>query len=93
MLIACPEQTIVEFKKFNTTVVTPHEALMALKPELFPWECRITTHFSELLGRQESQDKSEDVSDILGHEYQASDETALANFDAKHRELVPIFSS
>lgn len=51
ILVACPEQSIIEFKKFNTHCVTPHEAFMALRPELFLWECKIMTEFQGLLSR------------------------------------------
>jgi len=30
-------------------VATPHELLMALEPEAFPWECKILTAFPALL--------------------------------------------
>ena len=37
IIIACPEMSIVNFKKWNIHVVTPHEALMALDPDNYPW--------------------------------------------------------
>ena len=43
--------SLVPMKKFNTRVVTPHEALMALKPDIFPWESKIITDFGTLLDR------------------------------------------
>jgi len=50
--------------------VTPHEALMALKPTLFPWECKIITDFNKLLYRK---DMSEPLPDIFAHEYTADE--------------------
>jgi hypothetical protein len=41
--------SIVDFKKFNMHVVTPHEALMGLEPELFPWDSKIITDYNEFL--------------------------------------------
>jgi diphthamide biosynthesis protein 2 len=38
IIIACPEMSIVNFKKWNIHVVTPHEALMALDPDNYPWD-------------------------------------------------------
>ena len=51
ILIACPQMSMVPFKKFNTQVITPHEALMALQPEVFPWESKVITDFGVLLNR------------------------------------------
>ena len=52
MIIACPEQSMVEFNQFNIHVVTPHEALMALEPEKYPWGSKIITDYRELLEGQ-----------------------------------------
>ena len=35
VIIACPEMSVLDFKKFNVHVVTPHEALMALQPDKY----------------------------------------------------------
>ena len=51
MIIACPEMSIVDFKKFNCSVISPHEALMALDENNFPWEGKIVTNYNELLDR------------------------------------------
>lgn len=74
---------MVDYKRFNTHVVTPHEAFMALKPDIFPWESKITTHFGELLARQEldKQGTTHDLADIYAHEYAANDEQALVALD------------
>lgn len=42
---------MIDPKKFNIPVVTPHELLMALDEESFPWESKITTDFNALLPR------------------------------------------
>ena len=66
---------------------------MALKPDLFPWECKLITHFDQLLERQTSEDNNEaNLGDIYAHEHKADDEQALVAIDEKHRDLVPIFS-
>jgi diphthamide biosynthesis protein 2 len=57
VLVACPEQSLVEFKMFNMTVVSPHEALMALEPEVFPWESKVVTHFEFLLNRKQNEEQ------------------------------------
>ncbi len=41
--------SIVTFKKWNIHVVTPHEALMALDPDLYPWSSQILTDYNLLL--------------------------------------------
>ena len=92
VLIACPEQTIVDFKRFNTNVICPHEALMALKPDLFPWECKIITDYNVLLMRQKDDQELKNEQEIFEHEHQA-DETALVSVSEQNRELIPIFSS
>ena len=93
VIIACPEMTIIDYKKFNTHVITPHECLMALEPTIFPWECKIITDYNILLSRLSSSETSNtECSDILDHEF-ATDETALVAVSNDHRELVPIFSS
>ena len=87
--------TVVEYKKFNMHVVTPHEVFMALEPEIFPWQSKIITYFNILLNQLEKGGEkvdSKDQDDIFAHEYNA-DASALAVIDKKHHELVPIFSS
>ena len=54
VIIACPEMSLVEYKKFNMHVVTPHEALMALQPDNFPWEGKIITDYNILLTKMEN---------------------------------------
>ncbi len=49
IIIACPEMSIVTFKKWNIHVVTPHEALMALDPDSYPWSSQILTDYNLLL--------------------------------------------
>lgn len=46
-------------------VATPHELLMALEPESFPWECKIVTSFPLLLEKASrieiKEEKDDDV--------------------------------
>lgn len=96
VIIACPEMTVVEYKKFNTHVVTPHECLMALQPEIFPWECKVLTDYNMLLSRlieADTSNKAQDCTDILEHEFQADETALVAISNSDHRALVPIFSS
>lgn len=51
VIISCPQMSMIPFKKWNIDVVTPHEVLMALQPELFPWESKIITDFCKILNR------------------------------------------
>ena len=76
----------MEFKKFNMSVVSPHEAFMALNPSVFPWESKIITDYNELLDRLSPVEKPEE---LLTHEF----EQELVHVSVKNRELVPIFSS
>lgn len=46
VIIACPEMSLVDFKQFNTHLVTPHETLMALHPETYPWNSKIMTDYN-----------------------------------------------
>jgi len=73
--------SVVDFKKFNTSVVAPHEALMALEPEVFPWEGKVVTDYNILLQREDlKQPENDSQADILNHEF-ISDESALAKID------------
>jgi hypothetical protein len=82
--------TLVDYKTFNTHVVSPHEALLALQPDIFEWDSKIITDYNILLNKFETVKDTQE--DILEHEY-AADEQALMLVEQKHRELVPIFSS
>ena len=94
MIIACPEMSLVEFKQFNMHIIAPHEALMSLEPDLFPWECKILTDYNLLLNKISNQEAVDNQEDIMNHEYKMpTEETALVHIDQKHRELIPIFSS
>lgn len=81
--------SIVDFKKFNVHVVTPHEALLALEPSIFQWESKIITDYNVLLQKMGAS-QNDLQEDILSHEFTSTD---LVVVDQKHRELVPIFSS
>lgn len=73
-IIACPEMTVIEYKKFNMHVVSPHEVFMALEPEAFPWESKITTHFNKLLEKlNQDMIKQGDQNDIFEHEFDANE--------------------
>ena len=61
--------SLVNYKKFNMHVVTPHEALMALQPETFEWECKVVTDYNLLLDKIQTEDKDANCEDILNHEY------------------------
>lgn len=37
IIISCPQMALIDFKMFNTHVVSPHEALLALRPDEFQW--------------------------------------------------------
>ena len=49
IMIACPQMTLVDYKMFSTHVVSPHEALLALRPESYLWDSKIITDFNSLL--------------------------------------------
>ena len=85
--------SLVTYKKFNMHVVMPHEALMALEPDAFPWECKAITDYNILLERIEDSDKSENVEDIFKHEFSADSEALVAIQNDNNKALVPIFSS
>jgi len=54
--VGCRETSLIEFKQFMMTLVTPHELLMALLPETFPWECRVITDFGLLIPKLTTDD-------------------------------------
>ena len=77
VIVACPWMSLVNFRKWNMHVVTPHEALMALDDEHYPWQGRIVTDFNSLsLTKLEAAAEEELDAQILQHEH-ATDETAL----------------
>lgn len=47
--VGCRETSLISSKEFMMPVATPHELLMALLPDLFPWQSKITTDFQKLL--------------------------------------------
>ena len=49
VIVGCKETSLIDAKDFLMPVVTPHEALMALRPDLFPWESKVITDFNELM--------------------------------------------
>ena len=60
VLVSCRETSIIDYRDFMATVVTPHEVLMALWPNCFPWQCKIITDFRLLLVQMESFESSTD---------------------------------
>ena len=49
VVVGCPETSMIDSKQFMIPVVTPHEVMMALRSELFPWQSKIITDFNKLL--------------------------------------------
>jgi hypothetical protein len=42
-------------------VVTPHELLMAIRTEAYPWGCKITTDLTEILKLNSSDQEEQKV--------------------------------
>lgn len=71
-------------------VATPHEVLLAFRPDKFLWESKIQTDFRVLLRvLDEAKDEATNVPDKV----QQPDQDTLALVKAEHRDLVPIFSA
>ena len=49
VIVGCKETSLINTKDFLMPVVTPHEVMMALRGELFPWKSKIITDFNELI--------------------------------------------
>eukprot|EP00347_Sterkiella_histriomuscorum_P019811 403340210 len=92
VIVGCPETSLVPFRKFNMTVVTPHELLMALEEQNFPWESRIITDFNQILQQVQDLNSKFDNMDLASHQ-PVVDESQLALVKKEHQELIPIFSS
>ena len=43
--IGCRETSLISSREFMMPICTPHELLMALLPERFPWQSKIITDF------------------------------------------------
>jgi len=43
--IGCRETSMIGSREFMIPIATPHEVLMALLPDEFPWQCKIVTDF------------------------------------------------
>ena len=90
--VACRETSIIGSKQFMMPLATPHEVLMALKPETYPWESKINTDFSELLAKFGAQQQELlETSEAKQDEQDRDDMLALVKVE--HRELVPVFSA
>lgn len=37
VLVSCRETSLIDYREFMASVVTPHEVFMALIPAIFPW--------------------------------------------------------
>ena len=48
-IVGCPMISLVGFKQWNIHVVTPHEVLMALNSQSFPWNSQVITDYNQLL--------------------------------------------
>ncbi|CDW79232.1 diphthamide biosynthesis protein 2-like [Stylonychia lemnae] len=77
VIIGCPETSLVPFKKFNMTVVTPHELFMAFEEDAFQWESKIITDFNQILPQIKQQQKDLDKIQIELDNHKV-DETQLA---------------
>lgn len=93
VIIACPNMSLMPFKKFQMHVITPHEAMMALEPDLFPWESKIITDYNLVLDRFQQSEQVDLQKDILSHEFQNPEEHQLALISKQNQALIPIFSS
>ena len=49
VLIACPENSLIDSRDFMKPIVTPLELEIALKPDSRQWDGRLSCLFSELL--------------------------------------------
>ncbi len=47
--VGCRETSLISSREFMMPICTPHELLMALLPDLFPWQSKIITDFQLLL--------------------------------------------
>jgi len=43
--VGCRETSLISSREFMMPICTPHELLMALLPERFPWQSKIITDF------------------------------------------------
>lgn len=84
VVVGCRETSLIEPKQFMTTVVTPHEVMMALKSDMFPWEGKVITDFNELLDKLGEPEYVENTELV---------EESKALVKAEHRELVAVYSA
>lgn len=82
VFVGCQETSLIDPKQFMMPVVTPHEVMMALQPSQFPWQSKIQTDFSTLLG-----------TDIELPAEEAKQDDSMALVSSEHRELVGIYSA
>jgi len=85
VVVGCPETSLIDSKEFMITVVTPHELLMALRPDLFPWQSKVITDFNELLPTLATAEPMQAEEDVL--------EESMALIKSEHRELVAVYSA
>ena len=56
--VGCRETSLISSREFMMPICTPHELLMALLPERFPWLSKIITDFQLLLPELRCQELS-----------------------------------
>ncbi|KAH9933986.1 diphthamide biosynthesis protein [Epithele typhae] len=82
VLVACPENSLLDAKEFLRPIVTPYELEAALQPTQ-TWTGRYVLDFAELLKSQ--ADMKEAESKYLGNEPQDSDQPIFSLVTGKYR--------
>lgn len=49
MIVGCKETSLIDARDFLMPIVIPHEVMMALRGDLFPWQSKIITDFNQLI--------------------------------------------
>ena len=98
VLVSCRETSLIDSREFMATVVTPHELLMALQPNRFPWQCKIITDFRVLLDEfdkplTEEQQANEEEEEKTPEEVAEDLADQMQLVKVEHRDLVPIFTT
>ena len=83
--VGCRETSLIGNKEFMMPVCTPHELFLALRPDCFPWDCKILTDFQLLIPTLSTM--------AIATQSKAHNQDEInALVQTGHRELVPIFS-
>lgn len=90
--VGCRETSIFSTKEFMIPIATPHELLMALMPEQFPWQSKVITDFQLLLPKLDENSVNERIT-FLKEETKAEQNDQLSLVAFEQRDLVPIFST